>query len=103
VDVRGAGPNGLSGILQICGQTSSPDMAPPLARLRTQGICWTEFAGVRKAMATRKTSAARLRGGAASTAFRWRHPAFPAGCDGSGADQLRGIVEADETFVFERT
>ncbi|MFZ3585545.1 IS1595 family transposase, partial [Loktanella sp. DJP18] len=81
---------------KICGKTFNALTGTPLARLRHKD-CWTEFAGSLSDGDTVKTSAARC-GVAGSTAFRWRHRFLRAVT--AGAIKLRGIVEADETFVL---
>ena len=81
---------------KICGKTFNALTGTPLARLRRKD-CWTEFAASLSDGDTVKTSAARC-GVAGSTAFRWRHRFLRAVT--AGAFKLRGIVEADETFIL---
>ena len=69
--------NGLSRYYcKSCGKTSNALTGTPLARLRHKDRCAV----------------------AGSTAFRWRHRFLRAVT--AGAIKLRGIVEADETFVL---
>jgi transposase-like protein len=89
--------NGLNRYFcKICGKTFNALTGTPLARLRRRD-CWTEFAASLSDGDTVKTSAERC-GVAGSTAFRWRHRFLRAVT--AGAIKLRGIVEADETFVL---
>jgi transposase-like protein len=81
---------------KACGKTFNALTGTPLARLRRKD-CWTEFAGSLSDGDTVKASAARC-GVAGSTAFRWRHRFLQAVT--VGAVKLRGIVEADETFIL---
>ena len=71
-------------------------MRTRLARLRHKDR-WAEFAASLRDGDTVKVSAERC-GVAGSTAFRWRHRFLRAVT--GGAIKLRGIVEADETFVL---
>lgn len=79
-----------------CGKTFNALTGTALARLRRKD-CWTEFAASLSEGDTVKASAQRC-GVAGSTAFRWRHRFLRTAT--SGAIKLRGIVEADETFVL---
>ena len=79
-----------------CGKTFNALTGTPLARLRRKD-CWTEFAASLSEGDTVKASAERC-GVAGSTAFRWRHRFLRTVT--AGAIKLRGIVEADETFVL---
>ena len=89
--------NGLNRYFcKSCGKTFNALTGTPLARLRRKD-CWTEFAASVSEGDTVKASAQRS-GVAGSTAFRWRHRFLRAVT--AGAIKLRGIVEADETFVL---
>jgi transposase-like protein len=79
-----------------CGKTFNALTGTPLARLRRKD-CWTEFAASLSDGDTVKASAERC-GVAGSTAFRWRHRFLRSAT--AGAIKLRGIVEADETFIL---
>ncbi len=81
---------------QSCGKTFNALTNTPLARLRHKDR-WTEFAAALSDGETVAASAERC-GVAGSTAFRWRHRFLRA--VKSSAVKLRGIVEADETFVL---
>jgi len=81
---------------KACGKTFNALTGTPLARLRRKD-CWTEFAASLSEGDTVKASAERC-GVAGSTAFRWRHRFLRTVT--AGAIKLRGIVEADETFVL---
>ena len=89
--------NGLSRYYcKSCGKTSNALTGTPLARLRHKDR-WAEFAASLSDGDTVKVSAERC-AVAGSTAFRWRHRFLRAVT--AGAIKLRGIVEADETFVL---
>ena len=89
--------NGLSRYYcKSCGKTSNALTGTPLARLRHKDR-WAEFAASLSDGDTVKISAERCEV-AGSTAFRWRHRFLQAVT--AGAIKLRGIVEADETFVL---
>lgn len=89
--------NGLSRYYcKSCGKTSNALTGTPLARLRYKDR-WAEFAASLSDGDTVKISAERC-AVAGSTAFRWRHRFLRAVT--TGAIKLRGIVEADETFVL---
>jgi transposase-like protein len=79
-----------------CDRTFNALTGTPLARLRHKG-CWTAFAASLSQGETVVASAERC-GVAGSTAFRWRHRFLRA--VSAGVVELRGIVEADETFVL---
>ena len=79
-----------------CSKTFNCLTGTPLARLRHKER-WTEFGASLSKGETVVASAERC-GVAGSTAFRWRHRFLQA--VSSGVVKLRGIVEADETFVL---
>ena len=79
-----------------CGKTFNCLTGTPLARLRHKEL-WTEFGASLSEGETVAASAERC-GVAGSTAFRWRHRFLQA--VSGGVVKLRGIVEADETFVL---
>jgi transposase-like protein len=79
-----------------CGKTFNCLTGTPLARLRHKEL-WTEFGASLSKGETVAVSAERC-GVAGSTAFRWRHRFLQA--VSGGVVKLRGIVEADETFVL---
>ena len=79
-----------------CGKTFNCLTGTPLARLRHKER-WSEFGASMSKGETVATSAERC-GVAGSTAFRWRHRFLRA--VSGGVVKLRGIVEADETFVL---
>ena len=79
-----------------CGKTFNCLTATPLARLRHKER-WSEFGASMSKGETMAASAERC-GVAGSTAFRWRHRFLRA--VSGGVVKLRGIVEADETFVL---
>jgi transposase-like protein len=79
-----------------CGKTFNCLTGTPLARLRHKER-WTEFGASMSKGETVAASAERC-GVAGSTAFRWRHRFLRA--VSGGVVKLRGIVEADETFVL---
>ena len=79
-----------------CSKTFNCLTGTPLARLRHKER-WTEF-GASLSMGETVVAPAERCGVAGSTAFRWRHRFLQA--VSSGVVKLRGIVEADETFVL---
>jgi hypothetical protein len=79
-----------------CGKTFNCLTGTPLARLRHKEL-WTEFGASLSKGETVAVAAERC-GVAGSTAFRWRHRFLQA--VSGGVVKLRGIVEADETFVL---
>lgn len=79
-----------------CGKTFNALTGTPLARLRRKER-WTAFAASLSEGDTVKAAAERC-GVAGSTAFRWRHRFLRTST--AGAIKLRGIVEADETFIL---
>jgi transposase-like protein len=79
-----------------CGRTFNALTGTPLARLRKKEL-WAAFAAGLGEGDTVKGAAARC-GVADTTSFRWRHR-FLAAVKG-GAIKLKGIVEADETYVL---
>lgn len=80
-----------------CEKTFNAVTGTPLARLRHKEL-WTDFAESLRAGETIKQASERC-GVAGSTAFRWRHRFLKAA---KGKPQkLRGIVEADETYVLD--
>ena len=79
-----------------CGRTFNALTGTPLARLRKKET-WAAFADGLSAGDTVKAAAARC-GVAGPTSFRWRHRFLAAVT--SGAVKLKGIVEADETYVL---
>jgi transposase-like protein len=79
-----------------CGKTFNCLTGTPLARLRHKER-WSEFGASMSKGETVAASAERC-GVAGSTAFRWRHRFLRA--VSGGVVKLRGIVEADETFVL---
>ena len=80
-----------------CGKTFNALTGTPLSGLHHKER-WLSFGAALAKGETVQASAARC-GVAASTAFRWRHRFLAAARDGSG--MLKGIVEADETYVLE--
>jgi hypothetical protein len=78
-----------------CGKTFGALTGTPLSGLHRKEM-WLTFGECLSDGDTVKTSAERC-GIAMSTAFRWRHRFLRA--VESGASKLRGIVEADETFI----
>jgi transposase-like protein len=81
-----------------CGKTFGALTGTPLSGLHRKEM-WLTFGERLSDGDTVKTSAERC-GVAVSTAFRWRHRFLRA--VESGACKLRGIVEADETFILAR-
>jgi transposase-like protein len=79
-----------------CGKTFNALTGTPLARLRKKEL-WAAFAEGLGEGDTVKGAAVRC-GVAATTSFRWRHR-FLAAIKGGGS-KLKGIVEADETYVL---
>jgi transposase-like protein len=79
-----------------CGKTFNALTNTPLARLRKKEL-WAAFALGLGEGDTVKGAAARC-GVADTTSFRWRHR-FLAAVE-AGAVKLKGIVEADETYVL---
>ena len=79
-----------------CGKTFGALTGTPLSGLHRKEM-WLTFGECLSDGDTVKTSAERC-GVAGSTAFRWRHRFLQA--VESGASKLRGIVEADETFIL---
>lgn len=79
-----------------CGKTFNALTGTPLARLRKKEL-WAAFAAGLSDGDTVKGAAERC-GVAGTTSFRWRHR-FLAAVKG-GAVKLKGIVEADETYVL---
>jgi len=79
-----------------CGKTFNALTGTPLARLRKKEL-WAAFAEGLSDGDTVKGAAARC-GVAGTTSFRWRHR-FLAAVKG-GSIKLKGIVEADETYVL---
>ena len=89
--------NGLSRYgCKGCGRTFNALTGTPLARLRKKEL-WAAFAEGLSDGDTVKGAAARC-GVADTTSFRWRHR-FLAAVE-AGAVKLKGIVEADETYVL---
>ncbi len=80
-----------------CGRTFNALTGTPLARLRKKAL-WAAFAEGLSDGDTVKGAAARC-GVANTTSFRWRHR-FLAAIKG-GDVKLKGIVEADETYVLD--
>ena len=80
-----------------CGRTFNALTGTPLSGLHHKER-WLSFGASLAEGETVKASAERC-GVAASTAFRWRHRFLAAARGGSGV--LKGIVEADETYVLE--
>ena len=81
-----------------CRRTFNALTGTPLARLRKKGR-WLRFAACLWESATVREAAARCHV-AKTTSFRWRHRFLRAGV--ADAEDLSGIVEADETF-FRRS
>ena len=81
---------------KTCRKTFNALTGTPLARLRLKEH-WTAFAASLGADETVVQASERC-GVSSSTAFRWRHRFLRAVT--SGAVRLRGVVEADETFVL---
>lgn len=79
-----------------CGKTFGALTGTPLSGLHRKEM-WLTFGECLSDGDTVNTSAERC-GVAVSTAFRWRHRFLRA--VESGASKLRGIVEADETFIL---
>jgi transposase-like protein len=79
-----------------CGKTFNALTGTPLARLRKKEL-WAAFAAGLGDGDTVKGAAARC-GVADTTSFRWRHR-FLAAVE-AGTMKLKGIVEADETYVL---
>lgn len=79
-----------------CGKSFNALTGTPLARLRHRDQ-WLEFAQSLSDGEAVRGSAARC-GVAVTTAFRWRHRFLKAVT--SGTTRLRGIVEADETYLL---
>jgi transposase-like protein len=80
-----------------CRKTVNALTGTPLAHLHYKGR-WLEFAQSLSAREVVRRSAKRC-GIDPSTAFRWRHRFLAA--IKTDAGQLKGIVEADETYVLE--
>ena len=80
-----------------CGRTFNALTGTPLSGLHHKER-WLSFGASLAEGETVKASAERC-GVAASTAFRWRHRFLAAARGGSGV--LKGIVEADETYMLE--
>jgi transposase-like protein len=80
-----------------CGRTFNALTGTALARLRKKAL-WAAFAEGLSDGDTVKGAAERC-GVANTTSFRWRHR-FLAAIKG-GAVKLKGIVEADETYVLD--
>lgn len=80
-----------------CGKTFNALTGTPLARLRHKAL-WTAFAESLRAGETIKQASERC-GVADTTAFRWRHRFLRAAK--SEPETLRGIVEADETYMLD--
>lgn len=79
-----------------CGRTFNALTGTPLARLRKKEL-WAAFAEGLGDGDTVKGAAARC-GVADTTSFRWRHRFLAA--VKTGSVKLKGIVEADETYVL---
>ena len=79
-----------------CGRTFNALTGTPLARLRKKEL-WATFAAGIGDGDTVKGAAARC-GVADTTSFRWRHRFLAA--VKTGSLELKGIVEADETYVL---
>jgi transposase-like protein len=79
-----------------CGKTFNALTGTPLARLRKKEL-WAAFAEGLSDGDTVKGAAARC-GVADTTSFRWRHRFLAA--VKAGSLELKGIVEADETYVL---
>jgi len=79
-----------------CGKTFNALTGTPLARLRKKEL-WAAFAEGLSDGDTVKGAAARC-GVADTTSFRWRHRFLAA--VKTGSLELKGIVEADETYVL---
>jgi transposase-like protein len=79
-----------------CGRTFNALTGTPLARLRKKEL-WAAFAAGLGDSDTVKGAAARC-GVADTTSFRWRHRFLAA--VKAGSVKLKGIVEADETYVL---
>ena len=79
-----------------CGKTFNALTGTPLARLRKKEL-WAAFAEGLGEGDTVEGAAARC-GVAGSTSFRWRHRFLAA--VKAGSIKLKGIVEADETYVL---
>jgi transposase-like protein len=79
-----------------CGRTFGALTGTPLSGLHHKER-WLDFGQSLAARETVREAAARC-AVAVSTAFRWRHRFL--GAVKSGASTLKGIVEADETFVL---
>jgi transposase-like protein len=82
---------------KACGKSFNALTGTPWARLRHKE-CWLAFAETLSAGATVRGSANHC-GVATTTAFRWRHRFLRA--VQTGTAPLRGIVEADETFILD--
>ena len=100
-DATGAVANGKARGLQrylckACGRTFGALTGTRLSGLHRKEE-WLTFGACLADGDTIKTSSERC-GVAVSTAFRWRHRFLEA--VQTGAEKLRGIVEADETFVL---
>ena len=80
-----------------CGRTFNALTGTPLSGLHYKER-WLSFGASLSEGETVKASAERC-DVAVTTAFRWRHRFLAAARDGSGV--LKGIVEADETYVLE--
>ena len=80
-----------------CGRTFNALSGTPLSSLHHQER-WLSFGASLAKGETVKASAARC-DVAVSTAFRWRHRFLAAAR--SDSEVLKGIVEADETYVLE--
>lgn len=80
-----------------CGKTFNALTGTPLAHLHHRGR-WLAFAQSLSAREVVRKSADRC-GVAVTTAFRWRHRFLQA--IRTDAGRLKGIVEADETYVLE--
>jgi transposase-like protein len=80
-----------------CGKTFNALTGTPLARLRHKAL-WTAFAESLRAGETIKQASDRC-GVAGTTAFRWRHRFLRAAK--TDPAKLRGIVEADETYMLD--
>ena len=81
-----------------CRRTYNALTGTPLARLRKRDK-WLPYLQCLLDSITVRKAATRV-GIAASTSFRWRHR-FVSGVKQHRAEQLTGIVEADETYMLE--
>jgi len=96
--VRNGQANGLQRYkCRGCGKTFNALSGTPMARLRHKDKWLDQAQALGQGLSIHE--AARSLGVAPSTAFRWRHR-FLAQGQNAKAGSLRGVAEADETFIL---